>query len=160
MNKLEDNIVVEILEPSPYLWESFRDNIVSIESENFGENRFSDEDLKEDFINKNNTLSVLKLLDTGEIIGFTYARPENKDTAFIWNTAIKKEFQNKGLIGLLMNSLEDELKKKGYKYIEREASVENNYTEKIKKHYGGRILKQGEPHDSKFGRQIFFRIKL
>ncbi len=97
-----------------------------------------------------------------EIIGFSFGFPINNSTFFIYDTAIKKDFQGKRLISKIMKLLEKELKDRGFKYIEREAEVNNGYSDKIRQHYGKRIIEEGIPHDSDYsnGKQIFFRIKI
>jgi GNAT superfamily N-acetyltransferase len=77
----------------------------------------------------------------------------------MWDTIIQNEHRGKGLLGELMSTLETELKKRGFKYLERNALTANNFAENISKHYNDRIIKSF-PLDSRWGPQIFFRIKL
>jgi len=58
-----------------------------------------------------------------------------------------------------MNRIEEELKKMNYKYIDLCAVIANNFAENISKIYKERIIKS-ESLDSKWGPQIYFRIKL
>lgn len=158
----------EIFQSDPDSWEKIKDGIVAMEEEAFGEHGFTAEQLKEDFLNKNNFIIILKS-DTDEVIGFTYARTPkdaepifadvDDETACMWDTIIKKEYRGQHLLGSMMALLEEELKKAGYKYMERSALLANNYAENIQKFYQGRII-QSKPQDSKWGPQIFFRIKL
>ena len=110
---------------------------------------------------------------TGEIIGYTYAGQEDAEdrrkdvpredtgekTAYVYNTALHSEYQGHHLVGKLMEILEKELKKRGFEFLERDSAVRNNYAANIKKSYGDRVIYE-EPHDSKWGQQIFFRIRL
>ncbi len=143
-------------------WETIGNSIVSLEHEAFGDASFATEELKADFFDSNTTWALL--FNGEDIVGFSYAKRsedfEAQPVAFIWDTVIAKPYRHKGLVGVLMNVLEVELKKAGYIYIEREAAVSSGYAERISKHYHGRIVEEGEPHDSKWGQQKFFRIRL
>ena len=56
--------------------------------------------------------------------------------------------------------LEKELKKQGYEYMTIDAAVANNYAKNIENIYKDRIVRQEGPHDSEWGPQISFIIKL
>jgi hypothetical protein len=58
-----------------------------------------------------------------------------------------------------MGRMEEELRNMGYVYFEIDAVTANNYAGNIAKFYKYRILKS-EPHDSRWGPQVYFRIKL
>lgn len=155
----KNNYEVEIFDPKKHSWSDIKERIISIEHEAFGDKSFSDEDLSNDFQNVNNVVVLLK--DSNNILGFVYAEPANKEeTALICDIVIEKKSRQKHLAGILMDSLEEELKKRKYKYIEMDAAVANNFAENISKQYKSRIVEQGEPHDSIWGKQVFFRIKL
>jgi ribosomal protein S18 acetylase RimI-like enzyme len=167
----KENFIAEVFDLAVLSWEDIKETVISIEREAFGDKSFSDDDLSKDFQDKRNTVVLLKQAGSNTIIGFTYAKPTEeidpseeirpeKEVAFIWDTVIRKSFRHKHLVGILMNSLEEELRKRGYKYFEREAAVANNYAANISKQYKGRILEQSEPHDSVYGSQVFFRIRL
>jgi len=161
-------ITTEIYKPDRLAWESIKSEVVALEREAFGEKSFKDDEISVDFLNPKTTTALLK---KGEhIIGFTYARSlddakelgresEITETVYIWNTVISKEYRGRHLVGILMSTLENELKRKGYSYIERAAMVTHEYAAHITKHYADRILKS-EPVDTKYGKQVFFRIKL
>ena len=163
MTKSKDKFVAEIFDSVISSWKDIEKSIVFIEREGFGEKAFSDEVLAKDFQNKQNIVALLKSSETNAIIGFAYAeRMNKKETAYVCDTVIQKDFRHKHLIGTLMNCLEEELKKRGYKFVERKAAIANDYAKNISKHYNGRILEQGEPYDTPYldGPQVFFRIKL
>lgn len=153
---------VRIANPSLSYWGIIKKSIVSLEHEAFGDASFTAEQLEADFFDSNATWALL--LNEEDVVGFTYTkRTEDFDgqpVAFIWDTVIAELWRHKGLVGVLMDALEAELKKAGYVYIEREAAVASGYAERISKHYHGRILEEGQPHDSKWGQQKFFRIRL
>ena len=150
-------------------WIKIKDSILSLEKEGFEEHPFTEKEIEEDFLNPENIIVLLKNLENQEVIGFTYVKPmepETSDgpakpgeTAWMWDTVIKKEFRGRGLLGLMMNKLEEELKNRGFKYVERNAMAANNFAENIAKHYKERIIKSF-PLESKWGPQVFFRIKL
>ena len=155
-----NNFIAEFYDPKVSSWENIKDKIFFIEQEAFGDKAFSTIELSKDFQDKKNTVILLKQPDSGFVVGFTYAEPLDIDTAYICDTVIQKDFRNKGLIKILMDCLEEELKNRGYKYIEREVVIGNDYANNIMKHYKDRIVKQSEPHESTWGSQIRFRIKL
>ncbi len=84
---------------------------------------------------------------------------EAHETAYIWDTVIKKEYRGKGLVGRMMDLLEEELRRDGYLFVERVAAVSNDYAENIMDHYKDRIVAT-EKRETKYGSQVFFRIKL
>ena len=163
MKNQQDKFIAEIFDPAVSSWTDIEKSVVFIEHEEFGEKAFSGETLAKDFQNKQNIVVLLKSSDTKAVIGFTYAEPTSKkETAYIRDTVIQKDFRHKHLLGILMNCMEEELKKRGYKYMERKAAVANDYAKNISKHYQGRILEQSEPRYTPYldGQQVFFRIKL
>lgn len=159
----------EIFQSEHSSWNKIKDRIIFLEQEAFGDKAFTNEQISEDFLNKNNFVVLLKEKESDMIVGFTYAKPieeaepnraeEKGETAYIWDTVIKKEYRGRGLVGILTSRLEEELIKKNYKYIERYAIVANNYANNILKHYKDRIVKS-KPYDSIYGPQVYFRIKL
>ncbi len=159
----------EIFDVNISKWEDIREKILSFEKENFGDGAFPESELKVDFLDSKNVVVLLKNIESKEIIGFTYAKPfepETDDsqgklgeTAWVCDTIIEKEYRGKGLLRIMMSTLEEELKDRGFKYLERNAMVANNYAENISKHYKDRIIKSF-PLDSRWGPQMFFRIKL
>lgn len=160
----------EIFQPVKETWNVVKDQIVAIENENFADHCFEPELLENDFTNPRNTIVLSKDKESDKIIGFVYAQPiedveENREkeageTAYISDTAILKAYQGHHLVGPMMQLLEKELKKRGYKFVERHSRVANNYAANVAKSYKERIVQQGEPADSEWGQQVFFRIKL
>ncbi len=150
-------------------WIKIKNTIISLENEAFEEHPFNGEDLEKDFLDSANIIILLKNLQNQEVIGFSYAKPmepetsdspaEPGETAWMWDTVIKKEYRGRKLLGSIMNKLEEELKNRGFKYLERNAIVANSFAKNISKHYKDRIIKSF-PIESKWGSQMFFRIKL
>lgn len=171
---------VTVYDPKRIPWSKVGNDIEAIEIRHFGEGAFSQEQLEEWFGDPRNTAVVLTARQSGKVIGFTFAQPSKdaynlqpefyiqqlgrrgrRDTAYISDTAIHPEHMGKGLVVPMIELLEQALREKGYRYIERDAAVANGYAAKIAKVYrrDKRILTSSE-HDSFFGRQRFFRIKL
>lgn len=149
-------------------WEQIKDRIIAIENEAFEVEPFPEDVLKRDFLDSDNVVVLLK--DESEIVGFTYAKPREPDTpddspakpgetAMIWDTVIDKRYRGQGLLRLMMEKLEEELRARGFKYMERNARIANNFATNIAKNYGDRIIKSF-PLDSQWGPQVFFRIRL
>lgn len=162
-------ITTKIFTPSLANWELIKNKILFIEKEAFGSGAFGEEKIMTDFLDPKNIVVLLKDQTTDEVVGFTYAKPfepETDDspalpgeTAWVWDTVIQKEYRGRSLLGQMMSVLEIELKKLGFKYMERNALTANDFAENISKHYKDRIIKNF-PLDSRWGPQIFFRIKL
>ena len=107
----------------------------------------------------------------GELAGFTLALPigrmdpsrtsESADTAYIYYTAIKPEFQGKKLVAPLIDRLLVELGKKGFSFVERDSMVDNGYADKVERAHKGNIVNSYD-HEKypEIGRQRFFRISL
>ncbi len=150
-------------------WIDLEDEIFSLEKEAFSGEAFTKDTLEADFLDSKNLVVVLKNTTSNEAVGFTYAKPldpegddspaKQGETAWMWDTVIKKEHRGKGLLGIMMSTLEEELRNRGFKYLERNALIANNFAENIDKHYNDRIIKKF-PLDSRWGPQIFFRIRL
>jgi ribosomal protein S18 acetylase RimI-like enzyme len=155
----QNNFRIEIFDPTKHSWETIKEQIIFIEHQAFGDKSFSNEVLSNDFRNKNNVVVLLKDLDY--IVAFVYAESANKEeTALICDIVIEEKARHKHLVRILMKGLEEELRNRKYKYMEMDAAVANNYAVNISKHYKNRIIEQGEPHDSIWGQQVFFRIRL
>jgi ribosomal protein S18 acetylase RimI-like enzyme len=155
-----DEIRVALYDPEKLPWDDIRDSIIGLEQEAFGENSFTKEEMTQDFEDKKNVIVLIFSRD--ELIGFTYAKPDTDslDIAWMWDAVIKKEYRGRHLIGTMMALLEEDLRKRNIKFLDRMARIENNYAANIEKAYGDRILKKEGPTDSKWGPQMYFRIRL
>jgi ribosomal protein S18 acetylase RimI-like enzyme len=154
---MKNFILAEVIPPSYSNWEIFGKQIYNIEQSVFGEKSFSEEMMKSDINDPNVRLVVLK--DENSIVGFTYAIPENDRVICIVDTVILKEYQNKGLVSMLMSCLEKELKNSGYEYVTRDAMIENGYADKIMKNYKSRIVETWDIV-GEYGKQRHFKISL
>lgn len=150
-------------------WTDIKEKILSLETEAFGKEAFTEDELRADFTDTKNVAVLLRNSESTEIVGFSYAKPfepETDDspakpgeTAWIWDVVIKEEFRGRGLSGRMFTMIEDELKHRSFKYLEMNARVANNFAKNIDKHYKDRIVKSF-PLDSRWGPQVFFRIRL
>lgn len=161
-------ITAELFQFNPYSWDQVKDDILRIEKACFGEKGYDEETFRKDFSKPSATVVLLK--GSGIVIGYTYALPvnaerplrwlERNETALVESTAITPQYQHQGLVGELIGKLEDELRKKGFKFIERDAAIPNGYADTIEHHYGPQRIVKSRDHKSKYGPQRFFRIKL
>ncbi len=154
---MENLIYTEVVPPSPSNWDVFGEQIYLIEKSIFGDKAFDKEMMRIDLTNPKTVFAVLKNRDS--IIGFTYTTEESAEVANITDTVIIEEYQNKGLVSILMICLETELNRLGYKYVTREAMVENGYADKISKNYTSRIIETRE-FTGEYGKQRYFKIEL
>lgn len=160
----------EIFAPSPARWKRIAPDIVRLEQQAFGSGAFDAEYLGDELSNPENVVVLLRSTRDGRIVGFTYAttidlmeegRGEEWDeTAYIPDTVIDSAYRGRGLLSSLMRTLEDELRRRGYRFLERDAVIAHGYAAKIERAYRDRIVERGEPHPSPWGPQVHFRIRL
>lgn len=167
-----------IYDPRQTPWKKIREDILRIEQTQFGRNAFDEQTFIDQFADPETVVVLIRDRETNHAVGFTYADPAEKaygisfhperklrtpeelnQTAYIEDTAIDPDYTGHHLVGPLIDALKKELWKRNFRYIERDAAVANNYAANIAKNEKENILYQ-EPHDSQWGPQIFFRIKL
>ncbi len=179
---LRDYCAVEVYNPQKLSWDEIGQKIVEIELSASGEKPGLDEEiLKEAFEDSSSVAIITKDTRDGKIVGFTIAQPTaviypedfpdrqpSEDTAYITDSAFEKSYQGHGLIVPMIEELERQLIAKGFSFMERDSAddkkdkdstTEETYADKIRKNYKDRILKE-ESHDSEYGPQVFFRIRL
>lgn len=149
----------ELFDPSVETWDSVREQILRIEELCFGQMGFGEDELRGTFENPENIVVVLR--KNKKIIGFSSAIPdgETEGAIYIDTTDVLPIEQGKGHLGTIMKLLEDEARKRGYKFLTRNAAVDNGYAEKILSHYAERIVDTYE-NESEYGRQRYFKIRL
>ncbi len=160
----------EVYDPQSRAWDRIAPDVMRIEREQFGEGAFDEEYLADEFTDPENTAVVLIDTVSERVAGFTFAVPaslkgwahssDRKDGAYVCDTALDYDHQGRALVGAMMIVLEEQLRRRGYRYLERDAAVENGYAAKIERAYAGRIVTQGRPRMSEYGPQVFFRIDL
>ncbi|GAC1514882.1 MAG: hypothetical protein NVS2B16_22300 [Chloroflexota bacterium] len=170
LRPVQRRITADVFHPSMSAWLDVRADIMRIETEQFGDGAFDEEYLAYEFTDPANTVVLMRDTETDTVFGFTYAIPVGDvdparwappdHTAYICDTALDHDHQRRGLVADMMAVLEEELRRRGYRYLERDAAVSNGYADKIARAYGDRIVAQSEPHSSDYGMQVFFRIRL
>ena len=168
-NDLRQRCAAEVYNPTHTPWAAIREDILRIERAAFGVQAFSEGILRRDFTDVDSIVILLRDTEIGKIVGFTYAEPggygaaddtdEDQKTAYINDTVLDPHYRGQQLVGVMMSLLERELIARGYAYLERDAVVANRYAANIQKVYGSRIV-TSTPHDSIYGPQVFFRIRL
>ncbi len=152
----EDKFQTELLELTPDWWQRFGKPILRIERACFGKMAYKSGVIKKDLRRPKNLTVMLRSGD--QVIGFSYALIDGR-SANIEDTAILPAFQGQGLIGILMDRVEQELKARGVKTVTRDAAIANGYADAVEHHYGAKVLKKRD-HRSKYGPQRFFQIAL
>ncbi len=110
-----------------------------------------------------------------DTVGFTIAVPAlfayslesyycnritSEDTAYIVYTAIDNQHKGHNLVGKMLKRQEEELKRNGFRFIERDIDATNiSYVNDTIKNNKGRIVKE-ETLNSPRGSQKFFRIRI
>lgn len=164
----------EVYFPCLLPWKKIGSRVVAIEKGAFPENPFSREKLREDFKNPEN-IAVLLRNHARKIIGFAYAKPflamgerdilsvgrqdGGIETAYIYDVAIDPSYQRRGLVWEMMTALETILAWR-YRFIEGDFAVDNGFAGRVSQWYGKKVVFEGDPHDSPWGRQIFIRARL
>jgi GNAT superfamily N-acetyltransferase len=139
-------------------WDSIKERIGEIETQVFGDDAFSPEELRAAF-NGPQSLAVL-LWDGAVLVGYTQGGPARaRDTYYIANTAIAKSHQGRGLIRLLMERLYADVRAAGAHFIERDAAIANGYADKIVRSHAADVVRTRD-HDSPYGRQRFIRMRV
>lgn len=149
-----------LFNPEQTAWETAGTEIAEIEKLCFGNEAYSEERLKAE-IESLDTVTVILKTKEGQIIGFSYARPDAAvpGSALIYTTDIHPLYQGRGLVGEIMGTMEGELRKKNFSFMTRHCGVSSGYADKVQKHYGNRIVETYD-RESRFGPQRFFKIKL
>ncbi len=106
-----------------------------------------------------NLITVVLYAQDGQAIGYSQAEQYwSKSTARIVRTALLPEVQGQGLVGILMNTMEEELRTRGARILERNARTTNGYADVIRRHYKERIIVDAPGWH--LSREQFFKIKL
>lgn len=171
------NYEVEVYRPEEIPWDTIKEDILRIDSSASEGEPFPEEMLERDFQDPDTTVILMRDRQTDAIVGFSYAKPTTKtypedfperpasqDTAYIYYTALDTSHQGQGLVVPLLEKLDEELSRRGYMFIERDAAddkgeeTEESYADKLRKNYRERIVAE-ESHDSEYGPQVFFRMR-
>lgn len=163
--------------PEVMPWDSVREKIVAIERDNFGVESDQEPLMRANFHNPANTVAVTTDSVTGEVVGFTIMVPtaemytdqffperrEREDidlatTAYVNTTAFAPAYQGHKLVFPLLAMVEGKLWERGFRFLERDAA-DTGYAANLIKNNKERILSQ-EPHPSKYGPQVFLRMRL
>lgn len=157
-------------------WEHASQIITPLEADAFGNHGFSSEELNDSLQQPKTVMIVAK--NGAEILGFTYAVPrsywkdeaaeviereDNGDrTAYVYDTVVAKKHRGKKISLRMMSHLHSELAKEGYEFLERDSVIDGGYADQIQKAYTekGLMVQAGPDHDSDWGKQRFFRMKL
>jgi ribosomal protein S18 acetylase RimI-like enzyme len=140
-------------------WDLVGPQIMSIQDEVFNGGPMFDEEFIRKMVVDKDALTIAIFDVSGLVIGYVNAVATDTDTAHIESIAIRQSHQKRGLVAKLSGALEDELRNRGCHYFSEEASVTNDYAEKIQKVYQVRIVEQHE-HTSDGFVQRYFKIRL
>jgi GNAT superfamily N-acetyltransferase len=146
--------------------------LAEMESLNFGIDGFDAGFIASHLMNVAGAAVIL--FNEGKAVGYTAAnsarslyvsnvyylgRDFNK-TAYLVNSSLRPEFQRKGLIWQMMEPLEEELRKKGYQFLDRDSKADTGYADKVIRHYGDRVVFARLVEDTMWGKQQYIRVRL
>src|SRR3989339_1371167 len=158
-----EELYLEVFDLTKNTWTNISQDILNIENTVFGAN--ADPELPVFFQDPATVAVLLREHKSNKIVGYTHAFPDVNDNpktvAHVDSVALLPEYQGRGLVKTLNRRLEEELIKRGYKFITLNAGKESGYAEKVARSYKDRII---ESRDivSKYGHgpQRYFKIKL
>ncbi len=146
----------EIVRPED--WDKYKTGLMEVEIEAFSGTGFSEDLLRNLVQDENNFTFMVKEGD--KVVGYVNATPHGEDKAYITSIAVLPSHQGRGIVGTLSSALEQELVRQGYLRTCEDANDDNGYADKIKRHYGNRVVVYGEPHPSPWGNQRYIEIRL
>lgn len=155
-SEAEVKYFAEIVKPED--WDKYKEGLMDVENQAFSGTGFSERFLRNLVENEYNFTFMVK--DGEKVVGYVNATPQSEESVYITSIAVLPSHQGRGIVGVLSSALEAEIVRKGYIYTEEDANDDNGYAEKIKKHYGDKVVFFGEPHDSPWGKQRFIKIKV
>lgn len=144
------------------------DAVMCMQANTFSDGGLEREILEKDFRNPKNTILVL-YNEGGLPIGITYAEPaaqifsdlQDEKTAYVSLTLIDGDYRGNGLVWTMLEGLDEELRKRGYTHVLRDASSHDGYAERLCQHYGSRVENPDvAEHESVYGRQKRLLIQL
>lgn len=169
---MKEFYTIEVFDPIKKPFEKIKNEIMELERAIFRNEAFDEKIIQKAFQDPNNIIIIMRDKNK-RAIGYTWATPAKKtyedeadeydvfagrtasdDTAYVYNTGLRPEYQGKKLIVDLYKAQDEELLKRGYKRIHTDAKVANGFSAKILKNNQDRIINQFE-HDSPYGRQMF-----
>jgi len=116
-----------------------------------------------------NTVATLRD-ESQNLRGFSVAIPisamdtgrtsEGAQTAYIYFTGVEPAYQGRGLVGELMKDMLQQLRTRGYGFIERDSRVDNGYADDVEKAYQDGIVTKYDYHPYGEDLQRFMRIDL
>lgn len=133
----------------------WRTDLLRIENRCLGPHADSDDGLEDD-IKKCMFLTIIRRGDSA--FGYVLTKQLWPETAYIAYVCIDPEFQHKGYLKAMMETVEDELRTIGYTHFEINARIAT-LAGKIGRAYGDRIEVRYE-HGSAMGPMEFFRVAL
>ncbi len=114
------------------------------------------------------------LMDGDKVVGYTaatsadfiynyyshYRSRDPQDAVYITNSSVHPDYQHKGYIWLMMDALEQELRSKGYKFLDRDSKADLGYADKVVEHYGDRVVFALDEERTEWGVQRYIRVRL
>src|SRR3989338_6170917 len=149
---------VEVFDIKKARFDDVKDDVMKIEGLAIDGKGYEEDIMREDFENPQAVIILLRNKDSQQIIGYVDATPASEEVINIDSTALNPEYQRYGLVWEMMKELDEELKKRGYKYMTRDAKIEGGYAASVERFYGERIVEKSD-HDSDYGPQRYMKIK-
>lgn len=156
MNELRAEIVGPSRETSERLWHTFAE----LERREWGKRAFPPTYFRKRLRRRDAVIVVLRAPD-GDIVGFITAIPDasTPGALYVEDTLVDVPYRGRGLVALMSRALEDEGRRRGYRYLTRDAAIRNGYADKLERAYAGRVLERRD-HPSAYGPQRYLKLAL
>lgn len=143
-------------ETSERLWRTF----AHLERREWGKQAFPPTYFRKRLRRRDAVIVVLSARD-GDIAGFITAIPDASapGALYVEDTLVDVPYRGRGLVALMSRALEDEGRRRGYRYLTRDAAIRNGYADKLERAYAGRVLERFD-HPSPYGPQRYLKLAL
>lgn len=158
---INSDLYIQTVHPDAAIWEQIKDSIIRIEHQTFAQHSYSAQLLEEECTHPSAIVILLRSSKNQEIVGYLSGLTDTDDAEsfYLSSVALLEEYRGQGWIGPMTSALETAVHERGYRYLTTDAVIANGYADSIQRHYGQRIVASHE-HDSEWGRQRFFKIRL
>jgi GNAT superfamily N-acetyltransferase len=137
-------------------WSDIEEEIMEIEQHAFEGKGYTKELMKSLCNNPENITIFLK--DGEKIVGYSVAEKRSDETLYVSSTALLPSHQGKGYVKFLMDRLDEEALKRGFRNYERDARSDNGYADSLEKNYT--VIEKGEDKKTAYGTQRYLAVEI
>ena len=118
--------------------------------------------ISKQFLGDQSVVALLTKKSDHALVGFSKAHiyTDHPELANIQFTGIVNSQRGNKLVGVLIERLEDELRRRNVQFVRRQSRIKDGYADAVERHYGDRIVEKKEPEPSDKDPKRFFKIRL